>query len=99
MDKLFERFDAALHDAGYLAMGGARQEGSSDAQHRHGLIRRWTVTSAAAHDGRPLEGLLDPSNTASKLWPEPREAPTTRSVVGERRRATPPAARPGTRRR
>ena len=159
MDKLFERFDAALHDAGYLAMGGACQEGSGDAQHRwkaggggqiidatvvaaprqkltddekavvrgggtppgwskakrrqkdldarwtikrgrskrseasemkatgveiavpvfgyknhagidrrHGLIRRWTVTSAAAHDSRPFEGLLDPKNTASKVW-------------------------------
>ena len=35
---------------------------------RHGLIRRWTVTSAAAHDSRPFEGLLDPKNTASKVW-------------------------------
>lgn len=35
---------------------------------RHGLIRRWTVTSAAAHDSRPFEGLLDPKNTASQVW-------------------------------
>jgi IS5 family transposase len=31
----------------------------------HGFIRRWNVTSAAAHDSRPFEGLLDPKNTAS----------------------------------
>ena len=35
---------------------------------RHGLVRRWTVTSAAAHDSRPFEGLLDPKDTASKVW-------------------------------
>ena len=64
---------------------------------RHGLIRRWTVTSAAAHDSRPFEGLLDPNNTASKVWAEPRKAPTARSVVGKRRRGTPPIAPPGTR--
>lgn len=140
MDKLFERFDAALHDAGHLAMGGQiidatvvaapRQELTDDEKavvrgggtppgwvqakrrqkdldarwtiergrskrseasemqatgveiavlvfsyrnhagidQRHGLIRRWTVTSAAAHDSRPFEGLLDPNNTASKVW-------------------------------
>lgn len=140
MEKLFERFDAALHDAGYLAMGGqiidatvvaaprqkltdeekavvrgggapsgwsrakrrqkdldarwtikrgrAKRSDASEMQadgveiavpvfgyknhagidRRHGLIRRWTVTSAAAHDSRPFEGLLDPNNTASKVW-------------------------------
>ena len=140
MDKLFERFDAALHEAGYLAMGGQiidatviaaprqkltddekavvrgggtpagwsqakRQQKDLDARwtikrgrakrseasemqaagveiavpvfgyknhagidQRHGLIRRWTVTSAAAHDSRPFERLLDPKNTASKVW-------------------------------
>ena len=140
MEKLFERFDAALHDAGYLAMGGQiidatvvaaprqtltdeekavvrgggtphgwsqakRRQKDLDARwtikrgrskrseasemqaatveiavpvfgyknhagidQRHGLIRRWTVTSAAAHDSRPFEGLLDPKNTASRVW-------------------------------
>jgi len=34
----------------------------------HGFIRRWSVTSAAAHDSRPFEGLLDPKNTASQVW-------------------------------
>lgn len=140
MEKLFRRFDEALHNAGYLAMGGQiidatvvaapRQKFSDDektviraggtpsgwspAKRRqkdvdarwtikrgrskrsdatemqaanveiaiplfgyknhagidrvHGFIRRWTVTSAAAHDSRPFEDLLDPNNTASKVW-------------------------------
>jgi IS5 family transposase len=140
MDKLFARFDAALHGAGYLAMGGqiidatvvaaprqkltdeekatvrsggtpkdwsqakrrqkdldarwtikrgrSKRSDASEMQaagvqiavpvfgyknhagidRRHGLIRRWTVTNAAAHDSRPFEGLLDPKNTASKVW-------------------------------
>ena len=35
---------------------------------QHGLIRTWTVTHAAAHDGGQLEGLLDAANTASPVW-------------------------------
>jgi IS5 family transposase len=35
---------------------------------RHGLIRRWTVTDAAANDGRQLRALIDPKNTASGVW-------------------------------
>jgi transposase, IS5 family len=35
---------------------------------RHGLIRAWTVTDAAAHDSRSLLGLLDKENTASSVW-------------------------------
>lgn len=34
----------------------------------HGLIRTWTVTHAAAHDGGQLGALLDPANTASGVW-------------------------------
>jgi IS5 family transposase len=34
----------------------------------HGLIRTWTVTHAAAHDGGQLGALLDPDNTASGVW-------------------------------
>jgi transposase, IS5 family len=34
----------------------------------YGLIRTWTVTHAAAHDGARLEALLDRSNTASEVW-------------------------------
>jgi IS5 family transposase len=35
---------------------------------RHGLIRRWTVTDAAQHDSRSFPVLLDPGNTASRVW-------------------------------
>lgn len=34
----------------------------------HGLIRTWTVTHAAAHDGGQLERLLDADNTAGGVW-------------------------------
>ena len=33
-----------------------------------GLIRNWTATNAAAHDGARLEEVLDASNTASDVW-------------------------------
>ncbi len=35
---------------------------------RHGLIRNWSVTDAAAHDSRSLPDLLDAANTASGVW-------------------------------
>ena len=35
---------------------------------RHGLIRTWVATSAAAHDGARLVDLLDRENTASDVW-------------------------------
>lgn len=35
---------------------------------RHGLIRRWTATDAAAHDGARLADLIDGENTASDVW-------------------------------
>ena len=35
---------------------------------RHGFIRNFVVTDAAAHDGRQLGRLLDPRNTASPVW-------------------------------
>src|SRR5215468_2749028 len=35
---------------------------------RHGLIRRWTVTDAARHDGALLPELIDRDNTASEVW-------------------------------
>jgi transposase, IS5 family len=35
---------------------------------RHGLIRGWTATHAAAHDGARLEAVLDGDNTASDVW-------------------------------
>ena len=33
-----------------------------------GLIRNWTATNAAAHDGARLEEVLDQTNTASDVW-------------------------------
>jgi IS5 family transposase len=35
---------------------------------QHGFIRSFTVTDAAAPDGRQLGRLLDPDNTASPVW-------------------------------
>jgi IS5 family transposase len=36
---------------------------------RHGLIRQWAVTDAAAYEGRLLRhGLLDKTNTESQVW-------------------------------
>jgi hypothetical protein len=35
---------------------------------RHGLIRTWTASDAAPHDGAQLPGLLDKANTASAVW-------------------------------
>jgi IS5 family transposase len=35
---------------------------------RHGLIRGWTASHAAAHDGARLAELLDGDNTASDVW-------------------------------
>jgi len=35
---------------------------------RHGLIRHWTATDAAAHDGARLAELLDADNTAREVW-------------------------------
>jgi IS5 family transposase len=35
---------------------------------RHGLIRTWSVTDAAAHDSRSFGALLDAQNTASDVW-------------------------------
>jgi IS5 family transposase len=35
---------------------------------RHGFIRGWNVTSAAAHDGAQLRNVLNRSNTGSTVW-------------------------------
>ena len=35
---------------------------------RHSLIRGWTASHAAAHDGARLEEVLDGDNTASDVW-------------------------------
>ncbi len=35
---------------------------------RHGLIRTWSATDAARHDGGQLPGLLDKANIGSSVW-------------------------------
>ena len=35
---------------------------------KHGFVRRFCVTSAAAHDGAQLANVLDSANTASDVW-------------------------------
>lgn len=35
---------------------------------RHGLIRTWTATDAARHDGAQLQNLVSKKNTASDVW-------------------------------
>ena len=35
---------------------------------RHGLIRTWTATHAARHDGAQLPNLISTANTASHVW-------------------------------
>ena len=48
---------------------------------RHRLIRTWSVTDAARHDGRDLLGLLDKANTGSAVWADT----AYRSAKNERR--------------
>ena len=36
--------------------------------HRHGLIRTWSVTDAARHDGTQLPTLISKANTGSDVW-------------------------------
>lgn len=42
---------------------------------RHGFVRRYTVTHAAAHDGAQLAAVLDPDTTASSVWADPLTGP------------------------
>ena len=51
------------------------------ADRRHRFIRTWSVTDAARYDGRELPGLLDRTNTGSKVWADT----AYRSVKNERR--------------
>jgi IS5 family transposase len=167
VDRLFQRFDAALREAGYLAMSGQivdativaaprqrntaaekeaikagripegwaekpaklrqkdrdarwtvkfskakpRQDGVPQVDlavpafgykshisidRRHGLIRRWTTSDAAAHDGARLAAVLDRQNTASDVWAEMAKVPAAK-LLESHRRGTPPIARRRTR--
>ena len=81
---------------------------------RHRLIRRWTVTDAARHDGALLPELIDRNNTAGDVWADTAYrskanekfladvCSARRSIARSRRanrcRAAPPAPMPANRR-
>ncbi|KQP60069.1 transposase [Methylobacterium sp. Leaf111] len=44
---------------------------------KHGFVRRFTVTSAAAHDKAQLDNVPDPANTASDVWADTAYRPKT----------------------
>jgi IS5 family transposase len=60
----------------------------------HGLIRTWTVTHAAAHDGGQLERLLDTGNTARGVWADTAYRSTANLAVLARRAMVPHLQRP-----
>lgn len=65
--KAREREDGTRHADIAIPVFGYKNHISID--RRHGFIRKWDVTDAAAHDGAMLrQGLLDRSNTASTVW-------------------------------
>lgn len=51
---------------------------------RHKLVRRYTVTDAARSDGRELDAVLDPANTARDVWADSayRSAETEEKLAG-----------------
>lgn len=51
----------------------------------HGLIRKWTATHAAAHDGARLEDVLDRANTASDVWADTAYRSAKNEAMLERR--------------
>lgn len=55
-----KRVDIAIPTFGYKNHVGIDR--------RHGLIRTWTATDAARHDGAELPGPLDKANTAGAVW-------------------------------
>jgi IS5 family transposase len=64
--------EAAAHEDGApqvdLAVPAFGYKNHVSIDRRHGLIRGWTGTHAAAHDGARLETVLDAGNTASHVW-------------------------------
>ncbi len=63
----------------------------------HGFVRRFAVTSAAAHDGARLPEVLDKSNTASAVWADTAYRSQANETHMEKRlrfeSSLPPAAR------
>ena len=51
-----------------IAVPAFGQKNHISIDRRHGLIRRWTTTDAAAHDGARLTAVIDTQNTASDVW-------------------------------
>jgi hypothetical protein len=60
--------DGAARTGIELAMPVFGYKSHLNIDRRHGLIRTWMVTDAAAHDSRSFGSLLDPANTASDVW-------------------------------
>jgi IS5 family transposase len=60
----------------------------------HGLIRRFAVTHAAAHDGGQLGAVLDPTNTASAVWADTAYRSKASLALLERRGLTAELQRP-----
>ena len=56
---------------------------------RHKLVRRYTVSNAARHDSQELDGVLDPTNTASDVWADSayRSAETEQKLKDKRLRS------------
>jgi IS5 family transposase len=61
---------------------------------RHGFIRSFTVTDAAAPDGRQLGRLLDPDNTASPVWADTAYRSAANAALLGRRGLVPQFQRP-----
>ena len=61
---------------------------------RHGFIRSFAVTDAAAHDGRQLGRLLDANNTASPVWADTAYRSTANLALLARRGLAPQFQRP-----
>jgi IS5 family transposase len=60
----------------------------------HGLVRRFAVTPASAHDGAQLPRLLDPANTAAAVWADTAYRSKANLRVLDRRGLTPQFQRP-----
>ena len=60
------RIDGAMLPT--LAVPFFRYKNHVSTDRRHGLIRKWAVTSASDNNGARLPDLLDKANTASDVW-------------------------------
>ena len=61
---------------------------------RHGFIRTFVITDAAAHDGRQLGKLLDRHNTASSVWADTAYRSAANAALLTRRGLVPQFQRP-----